>query len=146
MTMQEIAAETDRNPRTYEEARSFVRQVESLFMPWNIEALVAGFTEDCKVRFGTVELSGRRALREFFEARSKRQNNYRLRKELRSFAGDMLANVWEGQWEDAETAARMRGFGVEIWVMRGGKIAAWEAAFNVVAADRSGGVEQMLRS
>ena len=30
-------------PRTNEEARSFVAYVESLFMPWNIDALVAGF-------------------------------------------------------------------------------------------------------
>jgi nuclear transport factor 2 (NTF2) superfamily protein len=146
MAMQDAIAETGHNPRTIDEARAFVRHVESLFMPWNIDALVVGFTEDCKVRFGSVELTGRRALREFFAARSKRQKNYRLRKELRSFAGDILANGWEGEWQDAETGAPMRGFGVETWVMRGGKIAVWEAAFNVAPADRPGGVEQMLRS
>jgi hypothetical protein len=25
----------------------------------------------------------------------------------------------------------MRGYGVEVWTMRGGKIAVWEATFNV---------------
>jgi hypothetical protein len=39
----------------------------------------------------------------------------------------------------------MRGFGVEIWVMRDGRIAVWEAAFNVGRADAKGGVEEMLR-
>ena len=42
------------NPRTVEEARAFVKHVESLFMPWNIDALVDGFTDDCVVRFGTL--------------------------------------------------------------------------------------------
>jgi len=47
-----------------------VAYVESLFMPWNIDALVSGFTEDCVVRFGVIpEFRGRDALRKFFETR-----------------------------------------------------------------------------
>jgi hypothetical protein len=46
----------ERNPQTTE-ARTFVEHVESLFMPWNIDALVDGFTDDCIVRFGTVHPS-----------------------------------------------------------------------------------------
>jgi hypothetical protein len=47
---------------TLEEARTFVKHVESLFMPWNVEAIVAGFTEDCVVRFGDLpEMPARRA-------------------------------------------------------------------------------------
>ena len=143
---QETDHDTDHNPHTTEEARAFVAHVESLFMPWNIEALVAGFTDDCVVRFGTVpELRGRAALREFFAARSARQRDYRLRKELRALTSDVIANVWEGEWEDAGTGTRMRGFGVETWLMRDGKIAVWEAAFNVARADQAGGVAEMLR-
>jgi nuclear transport factor 2 (NTF2) superfamily protein len=141
-----LRKDADRNPRTVEEARAFVRHVESLFMPWNIDALVAGFTEDCVVRFGTVpEFSGRAALREFFTARSQRQKNYRLDKRFRALMHDTIANVWSGEWENADTGARMRGFGVETWVMRDGKIAVWEAAFNVARADQTGGVAEMLR-
>ena len=138
--------DADRNPRTIEDARKLVAQVEQLFMPWNIEALVAGFTDDCVVRFGTVsELHGRKALREFFTARSARQRNYRLDKQFRALMGDVIANVWSGEWDDADTGARMRGYGVESWVMRDGKIAVWEAAFNVARADAAGGVGEMLR-
>ena len=54
MTTVTMVRETDRNPRTIEECRSFVACVESLFMPWNVDALVDGFTEDCIVRFGIV--------------------------------------------------------------------------------------------
>jgi nuclear transport factor 2 (NTF2) superfamily protein len=146
MSVQPLRKEQARNPRTVEEARAFVAHVESLFMPWNIDALVAGFTDDCVVRFGTVpELRGRTALREFFTARSARQKNYRLDKQFRALMGDVIANVWSGEWEAADTGARMCGFGVETWVMRDGKIAVWEAAFNVARADRTGGLAEMLR-
>jgi nuclear transport factor 2 (NTF2) superfamily protein len=146
MSVQPLRKEQDRNPRTVEEARAFVAYVESLFMPWKIDALVAGFTDDCVVRFGTApELRGRKALREFFTARSVRQKNYRLDKQFRALMGDVIANVWSGEWEDAGTGTRMRGYGVETWVMRDGKIAVWEAAFNVARADAAGGVAEMLR-
>ncbi|MGC1467010.1 MAG: DUF1348 family protein [Pseudolabrys sp.] len=135
-----------RNPQTVEEAKALVRHVESLFLPWNVDALVEGFTDDCVIRFGTVpEFRGLAALRDFFTTRSKRQKNYRLRKELRSISGDVIANVWSGEWEDTESGAPMKGFGVETWVMRGGKVAIWEAAFNVSRADQAEGVGQLLK-
>ena len=62
------------NPGTVEEARAFVARVEALFMPWNIPALLAGFTDDCIVRFGDIpEFRGQAALERLFRARSKRQ-------------------------------------------------------------------------
>jgi len=128
------------------EAQALVKRVEALFMPWNVDGLADGFTEDCVVRFGSVpELRGREAVRAFFRTRSARQRNYRLTKQLRSLAGDTLTNVWDGAWEDAESGAPMKGFGVEVWVMRDGKIAVWEAAFNVGRADQTGSVADALR-
>jgi hypothetical protein len=77
-----MAKHGDRNPRIIEECRSFVAYVESLFMPWNVVALVDGFTEDCVVRFGIVpEFRGREALRAFLVMRSAKQKGYRLKKE-----------------------------------------------------------------
>ena len=123
---------TGRNPQTIDEARAFVAHVQSLFMPWNIEGLLAGFTDDCIVRFGDLpEFRGKAALEKLFRSRSERQKDYRLRKELRALAGDTIANYWEGEWEDHATGKQMTGRGVEIWRMRDGKIAVWEAAFNV---------------
>jgi nuclear transport factor 2 (NTF2) superfamily protein len=90
------------------------------------------------------EFRGRQHLREFFTARSSKQKGYRLRKAFRSLDGDITGNVWEGEREDAVTGGKMKGYGVEIWKMRGGKIAVWEAAFNVAAADAAGGVADML--
>ena len=119
------------NPQTLNEALAFVAHVESLFMPWNIPALIAGFTEDCVVRFGDLpEFRGKAALEQLFRSRSERQQDYRLRKELRALTGDTIANYWEGEWQDSATGKAMSGRGVEIWLMRDGKIAVWEAAFN----------------
>ena len=120
------------NPRTVEEARAFVAHVESLFMPWNIEALLAGFTDDCVVKFGDLRvLNGKAALEKLFHSRMERQRGYRLVKEFRALMGDKIANYWEGWWEDRITGAKMQGRGVEVWTMRDGKVAVWEAAFNV---------------
>lgn len=146
MAMQALREKVSGNPRTLDEARTLVKQVESLFMPWNIEALVDGFTEDCVVRFGTLtEFRGREALRAFFTARSLRQKNYRLTKELRALDGDRLTNVWTGAWEDAESGAPMKGFGIEVWTLREGKVALWEAAFNVAPAASQMALVDMLR-
>jgi len=146
MPVQPLRKEADCNPQNAEEAKALVKHVESLFMPWDIDALVAGFTEDCVVRFGTLpEFRGRDALRAFFTARSSKQKNYRLKKTFRTLTNDAIANVWEGQWQDAESGAAMHGFGVELWVMRDGRIAVWEAAFNTGRADRPNSVVDLLR-
>ncbi|HEY1798294.1 MAG TPA: nuclear transport factor 2 family protein [Stellaceae bacterium] len=113
-------------------ARELVAHVESLFMPWNIPALLDGFTDDCVVKFGDLpEFRGKTALENLFRTRSERQKGYKLKKEFRALMGDRLANYWEGEWEDRATGKQMHGRGVEVWVMRDGKIAVWEAAFNV---------------
>jgi nuclear transport factor 2 (NTF2) superfamily protein len=101
-------------------------------MPWNIEALLAGFTEDCVIKFGDLpELRGKPAVEDLFQSRMSRQENYRLKKEFRALMGDVIANYWEGWWDDRLTGKKMQGRGVETWTMRDGKIAVWEAAFNV---------------
>ena len=146
MSAQPLRSEAGRNPRTPEEARALVAHVESLFTPWNIDALVDGFTRDCIVRFGTVpEFRGHDALRGFFKARSLKQKGYRLTKQLRGFTGDSISNTWTGEWQDSETGVRMRGFGVEVWIMRDGKVAVWEAAFNIAPADQISSVTDALR-
>jgi nuclear transport factor 2 (NTF2) superfamily protein len=146
MVAQPARREGGRNPSTTDEARSLVADVQSLFMPWNVDALVAGFTEDCVVRFGVIpEFRGREALRKFFEARRAKQKGYRLNKQFRTLVNDVMTNVWEGDWEDAGTGQRMKGFGVEVWIMRDGKIAIWEAAFNAAPLDQNVDVSQALR-
>src|SRR5215469_17611404 len=120
------------NPRTDDEARAFVAQVERLFMPWDIAGLLGGFTDDCVVKFGDLpEFRGKAALEKLFRSRMERQKDYRLKKAFRALSGDVIANYWEGWWEDRPSGKKMQGRGVETWTMRDGKISVWEAAFNV---------------
>src|ERR1700720_2700670 len=108
---------TGRNPATIDEARAFVAHVQLLFMPWNVPGLLAGFTDDCVIRFGDLpEFRGKAELEKLFRSRSERQIGYRLRKELRALAGDTIANYWEGEWQgggagkpDAGRGGRSRG-------------------------------------
>ena len=101
-------------------------------MPWDIDGLLAGFTDDCVVKFGDLpELRGKAALEKLFRSRMERQKGYRLKKEFRALMDDKIANYWEGWWEDRVTGKTMQGRGVEVWTMRDGKVAVWEAAFNV---------------
>ena len=117
---------------TLGEAKAFVKRVEALFAAGDVEAIVAGYTPDVVAHFGDFpEMRGPAEIERFLRARFARQRNYRLTKDLRSMSGNVISTYWEGTWEDAETGKRMRGRGAESWTMREGKIAMWEAAFNV---------------
>lgn len=129
---QSKAFPTGQSQWTRPQANTLLRAVEAMFHRRDVEALVNGFTEDCIVRFAEQpERRGRAALRQLFAARLARQKDYRLRKTLVALDGNVLANTWEGTWEDRETGKSMAGRGVEVWTMRDGMIAVWDAAFNI---------------
>ena len=114
------------------QANALLRAVEVMFHRRDIDALVNGFTEDCVFRFAEQpEQRGRDALRKFFTARLARQKNYRLKKTLLALDRNLIANLWEGTWDDTNTGKQMTGRGLEVWRMRDGMIAVWDAAFNV---------------
>ena len=117
---------------TFEEAKKIVKTVETVINEKDIDAVADGFTEDAVVHFGDFpELRGRAAIRDFMASRWVRQRDYQLRKTLHSVMGNVFANTWEGDWTDSQTGRKMVGFGTEIWYMEGGRIARWEAAFNI---------------
>jgi nuclear transport factor 2 (NTF2) superfamily protein len=114
------------------QAEALLRVVEDMFHRVDIDALVNGFTEDCVFHFAEQpEQRGRAALRALFAARLARQSGYRLKKRCLAIEGNKLANSWEGRWTDKASGKAMAGYGVEVWTMRDGKIAHWDAAFNV---------------
>lgn len=120
-----------RNPQTFEEASRLVKHVEGLFMPWDFEGLLAGFTDDCVVRYAEFpQMHGKAELDKFFRGRAARQKEYWLKKDLRLLMGDMIANSWECRWIDTKTDKKMWGWGMEMWTMRDGKIAIWEGTLN----------------
>ncbi|MCP2132582.1 nuclear transport factor 2 family protein [Bradyrhizobium ottawaense] len=132
-----------RNPRTVEEASAMVGYVQSLFNLWNVDALVAGFTPNCVIRFCDLpEFSGRELLRKLFISRSQHQKNYVHIKTFRSLMNDTISNTWESQWQDALTGQTMTGFGCEVWLLRNGKIAVWEGAFNASPVSWRAGADE----
>lgn len=115
-----------------EKAEQMVKAVERVFGEGDVSKMMAGFTDDVVVRFADrPEMHGRDEVEVFLRARFARQRNYRLTKHLRMVSGNMIGNMWEGSWEDARTGLAMQGRGTEFWTLRGGKIAVWEATFNV---------------
>jgi nuclear transport factor 2 (NTF2) superfamily protein len=118
------------------EAEAAVRTAEASFGSADVRAMLACFTEDCVVRFGEQpEISGLDALERFLRARMARQRDYGLRKTLRAVQGNVIGVEWHGWWQDARTGSKMEGKGLEFWTMRDGKIAVWDAAFNVWEKD-----------
>ena len=113
-------------------ALKLVQDVEKAFASADVDWIVGGYTDDVVIRFADLpEIRGKAAAEKFLRARFARQRNYRLRKVLRMLEGNMLGNFWDGSWEDTKTGKTMLGRGTEFWTIRGGKIALWEATFNV---------------
>ena len=115
-----------------EMALRMVREAERAFGAADITAILGIFTDDVVIRFADIpEIRGKVDAERFLRARFARQRNYKLSKSLRMVEIDRIGNLWEGEWDDAQTGQKMRGRGIEFWTVRGGKIALWEAVFNV---------------
>jgi nuclear transport factor 2 (NTF2) superfamily protein len=118
------------------EALEMVKAAEKSFGDKDVDVIMSGFTDDIVVRFADQpELHGKEATEAWLKIRFSRQKDYRLTKTLRMLAGDMIGNSWEGEWEDAFTGKQMRGRGTEFWTLRNGKVAVWDATFNIWEKD-----------
>ena len=115
----------------WDSAKRLVQEVEDAFGAADMARIEQGFTEDAVTRFADFpEMQGRSAIMRFLRARFARTKGYRLKKTLHCVTGDTLANSWEASWQDAKTGKSMLGRGTEIWIVRDGRIALWDAKFN----------------
>jgi nuclear transport factor 2 (NTF2) superfamily protein len=115
----------------WDEATRLVQDVEDAFGAADLDRIAQGFTEDAVARFADFpEMRGRAAIMSFLSARFARTKDYRLKKTLHALMDDCLANTWDASWEDARTGKPMVGRGTEIWIVRDGRIALWDATFN----------------
>jgi nuclear transport factor 2 (NTF2) superfamily protein len=116
---------------TWDAAQRLVQDVENAFGAAELARIEQGFTEDAVASFADFpEMHGRDAIMRFLRARFARTKDYKLKKTLRVLMGDLLANTWDATWEDAQTGKPMQGRGTEIWRVRDGRIALWDATFN----------------
>jgi nuclear transport factor 2 (NTF2) superfamily protein len=117
---------------SWDAAKRLVQDVEDAFGTADLARIEQGFSEDVVVRFADFpEMRGREAAMRFLRARFARTKGYKLKKTLHCLMGDVLANTWDASWEDAQTGKPMLGRGTEIWIVRNGRIALWNATFNV---------------
>lgn len=108
-----------------------VQAVEDAFAAADLGRIAEGFTEDAVARFADFpEMRGRAEIMRFLMARFARTQGYRLTKRLQVLMDDRLANTWDASWTDARTGKAMLGRGTEIWHVRDGRIAVWDATFN----------------
>ena len=127
-----MSAADDSRGLSWDAAKDLVQAVEDAFGAADLVRIEQGFTEDAVARFADFpEMHGREAIMAFLRARFARTKGYRLTKTLHVLMGDRLANTWDARWEDAQTGKQMLGRGTEIWRVKDGRIALWDATFNV---------------
>ena len=114
------------------EATRIVAAAEEAFAARDLKRALTLFNDDVIVRFTDFpEIRGIGALEEFLRRRFTRQRGYALRKTFRAVTGNVVADEWTGTWTDDSTGKRMHGRGMEFLTMRGGRVAIWDAVFNV---------------
>jgi len=117
---------------TFGDAQAVLDRAQRLMGAGDISEVMKTFASDVVVRFADFpETRGRPLLQKFLEARFARQQNYRLKKQLRAVSGNVIACTWDAEWQDGQNGQPMEGRGIELLTMRGEEIAKWEATFNV---------------
>ena len=116
----------------WEAAKRLVQDVEDAFGAADLARIEQGFTEDAVARFADFPGDARARRDHGVPACAVRPHQgLQAEKTLHVLMGDMLANTWDASWEDAQTGKPMLGRGTEIWRVRDGRIALWDATFNV---------------
>lgn len=122
---------------TVEEARQLVAEFEEITNAKDVDEFLAGYTEDCVVRFGKhPEMRGKAELRPFVEDMfSPRLQDFVCKKTLRLVNGNVIGGTWTSTWTDEKTGKQKAGRGIEMWIMEDGNVSTWDAVFNAWTVD-----------
>lgn len=101
-------------PFTRETALAKVRRAEDAWNTRDPERVALAYTEDSVWRNREEFLSGREAIRRFLRSKWSRELDYRLAKELWTFAGDRIAVRFRYEYHD-EAGRWHRAHGNENW-------------------------------
>lgn len=117
---------------TWQEAERLVAYQQRLTGTNDPERMLEAFAPDVVVRYADFpEMRGRAELQRFAASRFARQKNYRLSKQLRAVSGNVMVCSWDATWDDGRDGRAMEGYGIELLTIEAGKIARWDAVFNV---------------
>jgi nuclear transport factor 2 (NTF2) superfamily protein len=110
-----VPAPTDiRPPFTEETARAKVKAAQDAWNTRDPERVAIAYTEDSEWRNRHEFFSGRAAIVDFLERKWARELDYRLRKELWTFAGNRIAVRFEYESRDGD-GQWWRSYGNEMW-------------------------------
>jgi len=117
---------------TVAQAEAILRGYEAVFMRGDMEAILAGFSENVLVHFADYpKFQGKAELEKFLRARFARQKNYRLKKTLRAINGTLIVNTFVGEWDDAVTKRKVEWRGSEFIRLERGLCVEWLAYANL---------------
>ena len=101
-------------PFTEESARAKVQAAEGLWNTRNPEKVALAYSEDTEWRNRGEFAHGRDEVRALLERKWQREHDYRLRKELFSFAGNRIAVHFQYEYRD-DSGQYFRAYGNEHW-------------------------------
>ena len=112
-------------------AKELVQLFAEVTTSKDVEAFLAGFTDDCVVQYNQFPIMrGKAAFRPFVqEMFSPRLKDFVCRKTLRCLSGNVIGGIWDATWTDSKSGKHKSGRGFEFWHMRGDQIARWDASF-----------------
>lgn len=102
-------------PFTEESARQVVQYAEDIWNARVAEVVSDDYTEDTKWRYKDIFFEGRAGILPFLSERWPIQQDYRLRKEMWSFAGNRISVRFISEWRHRDTGQWYRTFGNEHW-------------------------------
>ncbi|MFE9258905.1 DUF1348 family protein [Streptomyces sp. NPDC006879] len=125
-------------PSTEESARLKVQAAEDAWNSRDPERVALAYTEDSQWRNRDRFLTGRAEIRAFLADKWRRELDYRLRKELWSYAGNRISVRFVYEWCDAGDGQWWRSHGNEQWEFdERGLMRRREASINDVAIARA---------
>lgn len=124
-------------PFTLETARAKVQRAEDLWNGKNPAVIAKAYTEDSVWRNRSEFVQGRAAIEQLLTRKWQREHNYKLKKELFTFAGNRIAVQFEYEYRD-DSGQWFRAFGNEHWDFDDqGLMQARDASINEAAIDAS---------
>lgn len=101
-------------PFTEETARAKVQAAEDAWNSRDQERVALAYTPDSEWRNRDSFLAGREEIKTFLTAKWKKERDYKLKKELWTFAGNRIAVRFEYEWRDQDNQW-WRSYGNENW-------------------------------
>ena len=92
-----------------------VQNAEDIWNARVAEVVPDDYTEDTKWRYKDIFFEGRAGILPFLRERWPIQQNYRLKKEMWSFAGNRISVRFISEWRHRDIGQWYRSFGNEHW-------------------------------